>query len=191
MYGLVNKAVEDLVRSRFGDDTWEKIKQQAGVEDEIFISMDAYPDDVTYRLVGAASAVLGISAAQVLEAFGEYWVVYTAKEGYGDTLKMFGDTLPAFLINLDTMHAHVATVFPDLKPPSFRCSDMTDHGMRLHYYSTRAGLAPMVIGLLRGLGVMFNVDLRIAQEAYREAGADHDEFVVEYAPKEQHHHAAA
>ena len=191
MYGLVNKAVEDLVRSRFGDDTWDKIKQQAGVEDEIFISMDAYPDDVTYRMVGAASDVLGISAAQVLEAFGEYWVVYTAREGYGDTLKMFGDTLPDFLLNLDTMHAHVATVFPDLKPPSFRCSDMTADGMRLHYYSTRVGLAPMVIGLLRGLGVMFNLDLRIAQEAYRDAGADHDEFVVEYAPKEHHHHAAA
>jgi hypothetical protein len=26
MYGLVNKAVEDLVKTNFGEETWEKIK---------------------------------------------------------------------------------------------------------------------------------------------------------------------
>lgn len=26
MYGLVNKAIEDMVCSRFGKDTWEEIK---------------------------------------------------------------------------------------------------------------------------------------------------------------------
>ena len=31
MYGLVNKAVEGLVRSRFGDDAWDKIRIKAKV----------------------------------------------------------------------------------------------------------------------------------------------------------------
>jgi two-component system chemotaxis sensor kinase CheA len=34
------------------------------------------PDEVTYKLVGAASEVLGIPPNQVLEAFGEYWIIY-------------------------------------------------------------------------------------------------------------------
>ena len=37
MYGLVNKAFEELVRSRFGEDTWETIKRNAGVDIEAFV----------------------------------------------------------------------------------------------------------------------------------------------------------
>ena len=32
MYGLVNRAVEDLVCTNFGEETWEKIKEKAGVD---------------------------------------------------------------------------------------------------------------------------------------------------------------
>ena len=47
MYGLANKGFEDLVRSRFGEDTWETIKRNAGVDIDVFVSMESYPDDVT------------------------------------------------------------------------------------------------------------------------------------------------
>jgi len=180
MYGLVNKAVEDLVCSKFGQDAWDEIKQKAGVDEELFISMDAYPDDITYNLVGAASEVLGLTPAQVLEAFGEYWVVHTAQEGYGDLLKLGGDSLPTFLQNLNTLHSHVSVVFPHLKPPSFECTDVSDTSLRLHYHSSRAGLAPMVIGLVKGLGTMFATEVTISQTCSREEGAPHDEFLVRY-----------
>ena len=78
------------------------------------------------------------------------------------------------------MHAHIGTVFPNLQPPSFQCTDITDHSMRLHYYSERAGLAPMVIGLLKGLGTMFNQPIAVVHAVSRAAGANHDEFVLEY-----------
>lgn len=58
MYGLVNQAIEDLVRSNHDDATWEVIKQRAEVQTEAFLSMEEYPDDVTYRLVQAAAEVL-------------------------------------------------------------------------------------------------------------------------------------
>ena len=59
MYGLVNKAVEELVVSNFGEDKWELIKSKAGVDVDVFISNESYPDSMTYDLVGAASEVLG------------------------------------------------------------------------------------------------------------------------------------
>ena len=90
MYGLVNKALEEFVLSRFGEDTWETIKQSAGVDIDVFVSMETYPDDVTYRLVDAASDVLKQSTEEVLKAFGEYWVLYTAKEGYGEIWHSIG-----------------------------------------------------------------------------------------------------
>jgi hypothetical protein len=174
MYGLVNKAVVDLITNKFGEETWKKIKAKAEVDIDVFVSMDGYPDDITYRLVGAASEVLGITAEQVLETFGEYWVLYTANEGYGPLLKASGNTLREFLKNLDALHARVAIQMTELRPPRFQLIDIDDTTMRLEYHSPRAGLAPMVIGLLRGLGIRFNVELEIAHARV----ADHDEFTI-------------
>ena len=82
MYGLINKAVRGLVLEIAGADAWSRIRHAAQVEDDDFISMEGYDDAVTYRLVGAASEELGLSPEAVLEAFGKYWVDYTADEGY-------------------------------------------------------------------------------------------------------------
>ena len=180
MYGLVNRAIEDLVCSRFGEETWETIKQKAGVDVDVFISMDSYPDCTTYRLVAAASETLGISQAQVLEAFGEYWVLYTAKEGYDELLKMSGKTIDQFILNLNNMHARVGLSFPELNPPSFWCTDIREDSMQLHYQSTRAGLAPMVVGLIKGLGIMFQTETEVLQTSHRADGADHDVFLIKY-----------
>jgi heme-NO-binding protein len=174
MYGLVNKAVVDLVTSKFGQDAWNKIKQKAEVDIDVFVSMDAYPDDITYRLVGAASEVLKIPAEQVLEAFGEWWVLYTANEGYGPLLNASGSNLREFLMNLDALHARVALTMPQLKPPRFRVVDVDPSTMRLEYYSTRQGLAPMVVGLLKGLGIRFKTPIEISHERK----AEHDEFTL-------------
>ena len=86
MYGLVNQAIEDLVRAYHGGTAWELIKQTAQLQIEAFIGMEQYPDDVTYKLVDAASEVLGVPREEVLQSFGEHWVLFTAKKGYGEIL---------------------------------------------------------------------------------------------------------
>lgn len=177
MYGLVNKAVVDLVVSKFGQDTWNAIKKKAEVDVDVFVSMDGYPDDITYRLVGAASEVLKIPPEAVLEAFGEYWVLYTAAEGYGPMLDASGKTLREFLENLDALHARVALTMPALKPPRFRLVPVDDKTMLLEYHSTRQGLAPMVVGLLRGLAIRFNTPIEISHKS----GDGHEEFTIRTA----------
>lgn len=174
MYGLVNKAVVDLVVSKFGQDTWDAIKKKAEVDIDVFVSMDGYPDDITYRLVGAASDVLKIPPEKVLEAFGEYWVLYTAQEGYGPMLDASGKTLREFLENLDALHARVALTMPELRPPRFRLVGVDDSTMLLEYHSTRQGLAPMVVGLLKGLSIRFNTPIDVSH-ASRDG---HDEFTI-------------
>ncbi len=184
MYGLVNKAIEGLVCDHYGRKTWERIKEKANVDIDVFISMDAYDDEISYKLVEAASEVLGQSPEKVLEVFGEYWVLYTAKEGYGEMLNMAGDSLFAFLNNLDNLHTRVGLSFPQLQPPSIKCIELPENSLRLHYYSTRPGLAPMVIGLVKGLGKRFNEELEITQTMNRDQGADHDEFLVQIRAKQ-------
>jgi len=180
MYGLVNKALQDFITSQFGVAKWEVIRTKAGVKETFFAGMETYPDEITYKLASSASEVLGISLNDVLEGFGEYWVIYTAQEGYGDMLKMCGDSFIEFLMGLDALHARIQLSFPKLKPPSLKCSDITEHTLHLHYYSDRPGLAPMVVGLVRGLGKRFSLVAEISALEKKSEGAGHDVFFVRF-----------
>ena len=181
MYGLVNKAIADMVRSQFGEETWQEIRQLAAVENDTFLSMEGYPDDVTHRLVKAGSQVLGLSSSQIMQAFGEFWVQFTATEGYGELMDMSGDNLPEFLQNLDSLHARVGVSFPKLKPPSFESYEgKNENELTLEYRSEREGLAPRVFGLVKGLGDRFDTDVEVAQTQSRDEGAEHDEFIIKY-----------
>jgi Haem-NO-binding len=183
MFGLVNKGLEDMVCGQYGEETWEEIKSKAEVEIEAFISLDAYPDDITYRLVDAASVVMKIPATDILEAFGRYWILFTATEGYGSLMEMAGDNLPEFLQNLDNLHARVGLSFPNLQPPSFLCSDLETESLKLHYYSERPGLTPMVVGMLKGLGEKFGTEVDVQLTHTKAQGNDHEEVSISHKPK--------
>ena len=171
MYGLVNQAVQGLITKEFGEDKWLKIKEKAGVDEELFVSLKSYDDSVTYDLVGAASEILKVDASDLLEAFGEYWVLYTAQEGYGEMLDMAGSTFVEFLGNLNHLHKRVGDLMPDLAPPSFETELINEQELRLRYTSKRDGLTPMVIGLIKGLGKRFDLkEVHIVQEETKEDG---------------------
>jgi hypothetical protein len=178
MYGLVNAAIQDLVTSKFGKDKWEAIKAKVGVDIGAFSRMEPYPDDLTYKLVGATSEVLGISADDALKAFGEFWVLYTGTAGYGDIMEMAGGSLRDFLFNLDNLHTRVGQSFPKLRPPSFRFDVIDDDLIRMHYHTAREGLCPMVIGLLNGLAKRFESELKIEHDRCKRSGAEHCEFLL-------------
>jgi hypothetical protein len=181
MYGLVNRAIQQMVCTQHGEEVWERIKEKADLCDlDFFSTYQAYPDDVTHRLVAAASEELGLTAADIMHAFGEYWITYTASEGYEQLLESTGETLPEFLDHLDTLHARAGLAFPQLQPPSFRCRHADAHTLDLEYRSRRRGLAPMVVGLLHGLGRRFRTPVSVEQTASREDGARHDQFHIRY-----------
>lgn len=184
MYGLVNKAIEDLVISNYGEDRWQLIKQKAGVDIEMFISHEGYSDEITYQLVGAASEVLGVTVREVLIAFGEHWVMKTAIHGYGVMMRSGGATLKEFLINLPNLHTRVQMIYPNLAPPRFECQDVQDHSMSLHYFTHRPGLTDFVVGIVQGLGKLYKTPVTIEIIAMKTAGADHDIFAVNWTSPE-------
>lgn len=181
MYGMVNKALEDMVTGRRDEDCWEHIKRLAGVDVDVFISNEGYPDEMTYNLVGAISEELKMSVPRVLEEFGKHWVLKTAAEGYGELMDTGGKTLKEFLLRLPAFHTNVALIFPQLNPPRFRCSHVGDFSLKLHYYSDREGLAPFVIGLLKGLSERFSTLTRIEHVTARGREADHDVFLIDWS----------
>lgn len=178
MYGIINKAIEELAIKSGGQEAWTQIRRFAGCGQHDFMTMQDYPDSVTYRLVEAASAVLEVPADELLRQFGRHWILYTGDKGYGPIMSAFGDNVRDFMRNLNSMHTSILGAMPRLRPPRFSVENVSDQLIRVHYISERPGLAQMVWGLLEGLGEKFNEPLQVWQVADRNLGADHDEFEI-------------
>lgn len=164
MYGLVNKAVEQVIRQKYssthGEESWEDFRVTL-VPEQGFLNMNQYPDEITYQMVKEGAEALGISQAELLEAVGRYWLLHTAQTGFGPLLHAFGKTPREMLVRLDNLHTQLRLSYTSLAPPSFRCTNITDDGLLLHYYSKRVGLTPLVIGLIKGISDHFNVEIGV------------------------------
>lgn len=180
MYGLINRAIQDMVCERFGEETWSEIRERAGIKERIFLVLEPYPDEITHKLVAVSSQVLNVSAREIMQLFGQYWIKYTGTAGYKEIMEMGGDSLQEFLQNLDDLHSRVGIQFPALTPPSFACKEVDGSTLEVHYSSKRKGLASMVVGLIEGLGEKFSTDVKVTQVSRKDNGGEQDIFQIEY-----------
>jgi hypothetical protein len=180
MYGLVNKAIKDLVVSNHGIEKWKKICEMSHFYEEDFVGMNPYPDALTYNLVKNASIVLKADAAQILELFGEYWILYTADEGYGDLMDLTGSSFTEFLGNLDMLHNRINNIMPDLAAPQFSIRNEKENSVELEYRSHREGLVPMLFGLIRGLGKRFDMVVKTEHIQEKNEQSDCHVFLISW-----------
>jgi hypothetical protein len=180
MYGIVNKAIQDLVITNFGEQKWEDIRERSGIEEEFFISSEPYDDAITYKLAVAVSEEMTMPVSDVLITFGEWWVMKTTKEKYAGLMESGGSTLKEFLVNLPLFHNRVMLIYPKLTPPEFKVSEVSEKSLNLHYFSKREGLQEFVRGLIQGLGKMFNTPVEIELLHTRDQGDTHEIFKVSW-----------
>lgn len=170
MYGIINQAIKDLVVSGHGQEAWSQICSDVKVPSDDFVYMQYYPDSVTYSLIGSASQRLSVPAHTILEEFGKYWVLYTAQNGYGPLMDLFGSDYKSCLMNLNNLHARMGLTMPQLTPPRFVFKEEAPDLYTVEYYSERSGLSPMVKGLLEGLATKHNKKVEITFEELGEGG---------------------
>lgn len=180
MYGIVNKAIEELVVANFGQEKWEEIKENSGIDIDFFISSEPYDDDVTYKLAISVSEIMKMTVSEVLIAFGEWWVLKTTKTKYSGLMESGGNDLKEFLINLPLFHNRVMLIYPKLTPPEFKVSDVHENGLCLHYFSKRVGLQDFVRGLIQGLAKMYNTEVSIELVQTRDEGSSHEIFKISW-----------
>jgi hypothetical protein len=179
MYGIVNKAIEELVIENFGKASWEKIKKSSGIDVDFFLSNQSYDDQITFDLAGAISSETGMAISDVMITFGEYWVLKTGKEKYGSLMLAGGSNLKEFILNLPDFHSRILLIYPNLTPPEFRVTTNEQGALLLHYHSKREGLQEFVRGLLQGLCKMFETPAQIELIQSRLEGNDHEIFKIE------------
>ncbi|XP_050793798.1 guanylate cyclase soluble subunit beta-2-like [Gopherus flavomarginatus] len=182
-YGFINTCLKSLVTEKFGDETWEKLKTQAEVQDT-FMTYTVYDDVITLKLIQEACKILDMSEDAVLKLFGEYFFTFCKISGYDRMLRSLGGNLTEFIENLDALHSYLALSYQEMNAPSFRVEKRTDGAMLLHYYSDRRGLCHIVPGIIESVARdFFNSEVTMeiltqSEEKERTGKKEHVIFLV-------------
>lgn len=180
MYGLINQALKDMVLAKpDGEQMWREICQEARIADDDFEALRPYEDSVTSVLVRATAHRLNTTSEDILYKFGYHWILFTAEQGYGEIMDLFGKDFRTCLKNLNRMHGHMGAMMPALNPPRFTLTEQSFNHVTLHYFSTREGLGPMVVGLLDGLAEKYR-DTIAVEFIPKGSRSDHDEFDITF-----------
>ncbi|KAM9614115.1 guanylate cyclase soluble subunit beta-2-like [Morphnus guianensis] len=186
-YGFINTCLKSLVVEKYGEETWEKLRLQAGVQDS-FLTFEVYKDEITMQLIDEACKILGVPADTVLREFGEYFFEFCKRSGYDHMLRTLGGNLYEFIENLDALHSYLSLSYQEMNAPSFRVEKNEDGSMHLHYYSDRRGLCHIVPGIISAAALdFFNIEISMeivnqTEEEERTGKKEHIVFLVTQTP---------
>ncbi|XP_074860705.1 guanylate cyclase soluble subunit beta-2-like [Carettochelys insculpta] len=190
-YGFINTCLKSLVIEKYGEETWEKLRLQAGVQ-ETFLTFEVYKDEITMELIDKTCNMLDIPPEMVLKQFGEYFFEFCKQSGYDHMLRTLGGNLYEFIENLDALHSYLSLSYQEMNAPSFRVEKNEDGSMHLHYYSDRRGLCHIVPGIIGAVALDFfntNISMEIVtqtEEEERTGKKEHIVFLVTQKPVFSH-----
>lgn len=179
MYGMINAYLKELIITDYGKDIWNSIARKNKLENEVFIEMLVYDDNLTFKIVQTTVETCNITVEAFLRKAGRGWVLHTSQGSYSTFYKMY-TSMEGFLSALNTIHEELSIVMEGLKPPRFTVSG-AEKGFYLDYASHREGLIPFVYGLLQGLAQLYEEDVTINESGrVKETGAYR--FVIKKRP---------
>jgi hypothetical protein len=160
MKGTIHKCVEKLVIEKFGQEKWEECLTAAGLDDDhVFMMNDDVDEKLTMELITKAPTVLGISLAQLFDAFGEYWVHTYAPKVYPAYYEGVSSS-KEFLLKLQNIHVEITQNVSNARPPMFDYVWEGSNILKMTYKSGR-GLVDLFVSLAKGLSSYYKDNVKI------------------------------
>ncbi|XP_017874050.1 PREDICTED: soluble guanylate cyclase 88E isoform X2 [Drosophila arizonae] len=155
MYGLLLENLSEYIKSVYGEEKWEDIRRQAGIDAPSFSVHQVYPENLLQKLAKKAQTVLGVSEREFMDRLGVYFVGFVGQYGYDRVLSVLGRHMRDFLNGLDNLHEYLKFSYPRMRAPSFICENETKQGLTLHYRSKRRGFVYYTMGQIREVARYF------------------------------------
>ena len=167
MKGIVFNRLEDLVRRDYGDETWETLLEKSGVGGA-YTSLGSYEDAEMYRLVAAATELLGTEAASVIRWLGREALPILAQR-YPEFFAPHTTTRSFVLTLNDIIHPEVRKLYPGADVPDFDFELPGPNRLRMTYRSPRR-LCAFAEGLIEGAAAYYGERVDITQPACMHRG---------------------
>lgn len=183
MHGLIFAELQKYAETMHGKGTWDALLKKAGLAAKPYLSVKEYPDAEAVALVVAASSMTGLSAAEVLEAFGEF-IAPDLMKMYGHLLRPEWKTIDVIDNTEATVHSVVRVKNPGAKPPQLKT---VRHGANevVVFYTSPRQMCALAIGIGKGLAKHFNENIVIQHTACMHKGASQCEIVFRRVKKEE------
>ena len=179
MKGIVFNLLEEAVTTDFGDATWDRLLDDAGL-DGAYTSLGSYDDAEIMRLVEVASQALQIPPADVLRWFGRRAMPLLA----GRYPAFFGGHAGtrAFLLTLNSIiHPEVRKLYPGASPPVFDF-DTGDYTTLVIGYNSARRLCALAEGFIAGAAEHYGEQAQVSQSQCMHDGAEKCVFHVSIHP---------
>ena len=179
MKGIVFNLLEEAVTTDFGDATWDRLLDDAGL-DGAYTSLGSYDDAEIVRLVEVASTALQIPPADVLRWFGRRAMPLLA----GRYPAFFGGHAGAraFLLTLNSIiHPEVRKLYPGASPPVFDF-DTGDNTTLVIGYNSARRLCALAEGFIAGAAEHYGEQAQVSPSQCMHDGAGKCVFHVRIEP---------
>jgi hypothetical protein len=167
MKGIIFNLLEQVVTDEFGEATWERMLEAAGV-DGAYTAVGTYDDEELHALADAAASALGKKRDDVVRWFGGRALPLLA-ERYPDFFAGYDSTLPFLLKLNDVIHPEVRKLFPGAYAPEFDFEQTDVRTLAIGYVSYR-DLCAFAEGLVEGAAAHFGESVSIEQTACTRRG---------------------
>lgn len=149
MHGLTNRAIQCFVIDGYGTDKWEDCVRLADLGFSDFESMLTYEDELTDKVLDAASLALERPRFELMEDLGTYLVSHPNTESLRRLLRFGGVTFVEFLHSLDELADRARLAVPDLELPMLEVRDQAATQFSLTCKSPIKGAGHVFMGVLR------------------------------------------
>ncbi len=177
MKGIVFNLLEEAVSKDFGEATWDRLLDDAGL-DGVYTSLGSYDDAQVFRLVEVASNALQIPPQDVLRWFGRRAMPLLVQR-----YPQFFSTHTAarsFLLTLNSLiHPEVRKLYPGATPPVFDF-DTSDSEILVIGYNSARRLCALAEGFMHGAAEHYGQGAQISQPTCMHHGADKCVFHVRF-----------
>lgn len=178
MKGILFNVVEDAIVAEHGEDTWDRLLDEAGL-DGAFTAVGDYPDGSLFALVAAGSAALDVPAADLTRRLGQAALGGLAQR-YPHFFTPHTDARSFLLTLNDVIHPEVRKLHKNANPPEFWFDADEPAALVVHYRSER-GLCALAEGMILGTGTHYDESVTVEHVACAHEGADHCILNVTFA----------
>jgi hypothetical protein len=156
MKGTIHYALEEMIKSKYSEEAWQKCALAMGYEDDFSFALQIQADideAESLQLFVKSAETLSVPLSEVFDNFGEYWCCEYAPQLYKVFYIGLESTKQA-LTKLDWIHEAVTKRIENSRPPRFKYSWINEEELILNYQSSRP-LIDLLISLIKGLDKYF------------------------------------
>ncbi|MBV0911633.1 heme NO-binding domain-containing protein [Anianabacter salinae] len=157
MHGLVNRSIQSFLTRTRGRSVWAAIAETAGLDEDGFDILEVYDDAVTWVMLDAAAARLGLPRDMLIEDVGTFIVAHPELGALRRLLRYGGPTYPDFLHALAGLPDRARLAVATLELPVIDVAEEAPSRFRLTLTGGPDGAGPFFLGILRAMADEYGV----------------------------------